>query len=212
MSDSTTSAGPPSMRLERVRRAGIEKIDLREFDARRSASIVEDVDATTRPCPRRADALGRDLAPAAGRGAEIDHARAGLEQMMLVVDLDQLEGGARAKALALGARHIRIVELALEPELARTASGRLPVLTRTLSCALAASVSSLRCHGAAARRRPRRRPRASSAPACLRAGRGRRRAAARHGNARRIASRMAQPASTRSARSAPMQGLATRSS
>ena len=25
---------------------------------------------------RRADALGRDLAPAAGRGAEIDHARA----------------------------------------------------------------------------------------------------------------------------------------
>ena len=31
------------------------------------------------------------------------------------------------------------------------------------------------------------------------------------GNARRIASRMAQPASTKSARSAPMQGLATRS-
>ena len=42
----------------------------------------------------RADALGRDLAPAAGRGAEIDHARAGLAEMELVVDLDQLVGRA----------------------------------------------------------------------------------------------------------------------
>ena len=51
---------------------------------------------------------------------------------MLVVDLDQLEGGARAKALALGARHVGIVELALEPELREDCDLRLS-LTRTLS-------------------------------------------------------------------------------
>jgi hypothetical protein len=36
---------------------------------------------------------------------------------MLVVDLDQLEGGAGTKPLVPRARHIRIIELALEPEL-----------------------------------------------------------------------------------------------
>ena len=86
--------------------------------------------ATTRP--RCADALARHLAPAAGRGAEIDHARAGLEQMMLVVDLGELEGGARAEALALGPRHIGIVELALEPAACDDCDLRL-LLTRTLS-------------------------------------------------------------------------------
>ena len=80
--------------------------------------------ATTRPLPSPAPTrLRRDLAPAAGRGAEIDDARARLQQMVLVVDLDQLVGGARAIALALGARDIGIVELALEPALATTACG-----------------------------------------------------------------------------------------
>ena len=69
------------------------------------------------PALRRADALRRDLAPAAGRGAEIDHPRAILEQTMLVVDLDQLEGGPPAKAFALGARDVGVVELALQPQL-----------------------------------------------------------------------------------------------
>ena len=63
-----------------------------------------------------ADAFGRDLAPAAGRGAEIDHRDALLEEMVLVVDLDQLVGRARAIAVALGLRHIGIVELPLQPE------------------------------------------------------------------------------------------------
>ena len=40
--------------------------------------------------------LGRDLGPAAGRRAEVDDALAGLQEAVLVVDLDQLEGGARA--------------------------------------------------------------------------------------------------------------------
>ena len=64
---------------------------------------------------RRADALRRDLGPAAGRGAEIDHARAALQEMEAVVELDQLEGGARAIAEALGLGDIGIVELAREP-------------------------------------------------------------------------------------------------
>jgi len=50
------------------------------------------------------------------RGAEVDHRDALLEKMILVVDLDQLVGRARAQAIALGLRHIGIVELALEPE------------------------------------------------------------------------------------------------
>ena len=69
--------------------------------------------ATTRPL--RADPPRGDLAPAAGRRAEIDHARARFEQTIFVVDLGELVGGARAKSLALGARDIRIVDLAFEP-------------------------------------------------------------------------------------------------
>jgi hypothetical protein len=37
--------------------------------------------------------------------------------MVLVVDLDELEGSAGAKTLALGARNVRVVELPLKPEL-----------------------------------------------------------------------------------------------
>jgi hypothetical protein len=64
-------------------------------------------------------AFGRDLRPAARRRAEIDHPRALLQEARLVVDFHQLEGGARAHAFALGARYIRIVELALQPQLGR---------------------------------------------------------------------------------------------
>jgi len=39
--------------------------------------------------------------------------------MRLVVDLDELIGGARAQPLPLGARDIRVVELTLEPKLRR---------------------------------------------------------------------------------------------
>jgi hypothetical protein len=57
-----------------------------------------------------------DLAPAAGRGAEIDDALTGLEQPVFLVDLEELVGRAGAIALASGLRHVRIVELPLEPE------------------------------------------------------------------------------------------------
>ncbi len=61
------------------------------------------------------DALRRDLRPATGRRAEIDDARAALQEMEALVELDQLEGRARAIAEALGLGDIGIVELAREP-------------------------------------------------------------------------------------------------
>ena len=170
---------------------------------------------TPRRCVGRADAGGRDLAPAAGRGAEIDDAQARLQQMVAVVDLDQLVGGARAIALGLGALHVGVVEVALQPAARRFLQAALLLDAGAAARASAAGrASRLAAHrpplgpAAAARRLPR----PSARSACLRAGRGRRRAGARLGQTRRIASRMAQPASTRSARSAPMQGLATRAS
>src|SRR5262249_47850455 len=99
--------------------ARIEKVALDEFDARHGRHRKA-IDRHDLPPPlRAADALRRDLAPAAGRRAEIDHPRPLLEQMVLVVDLDQLEGGAGAKTFALGARHVRVVALSFEPALRR---------------------------------------------------------------------------------------------
>src|SRR5262249_24284763 len=124
-----------------------------------------------------------------------------LDDVMLVVDLDQLERGARAIALALRPGDIRIVELALKPALGRHR------LSLVLDANLEAAAGLL-AHGAAPSFQA-----PSSRIICTSMPSRRPRSATRkrsHGNARRIASRMAQPASTRSARSAPMQGLATR--
>ena len=70
---------------------------------------------------RRSDlhAIGGDLAPAAGRRAEIDDALTGLQNAILVVDLDELVGGARAISIALCGGDVGIVELTLEPALRR---------------------------------------------------------------------------------------------
>ena len=70
--------------------------------------------ATTLPLAgHQPDPLRGDLAPAAGRGAQIDHGHAGPQQMIFVVDLGELEGGAAAIAPALRLLDIGIVELAL---------------------------------------------------------------------------------------------------
>src|SRR6202035_5646120 len=74
-----------------------------------------------------ADPFGRDLAPAAGRATEIDDAFAGRQKMKFLIELDQLERGARAITLPLGLGDIRVVELALKPERRRK---------RTLTCGL----------------------------------------------------------------------------
>ena len=65
--------------------------------------------------PRRPDALDRDLRPAAGRAAEIDDPAAGRQQMKALVELDQLEGGARAIAEPLRLGDIGIVQLPRQP-------------------------------------------------------------------------------------------------
>ena len=65
----------------------------------------------------------------------------------LVVDFHELEGRARAIAFALGARHIRIVELALEPELGRQLAA-FAALDSDFQCARAAAFATRR-HDAA---------------------------------------------------------------
>ena len=94
----------------------IEKIELEELNAgdRLHVENVERDHASVARL-RGADAPRGDLAPAARRGAQIDHAGAGLEHFIFVVDLGELIGGARAKTFALGACYVRIAELAFEP-------------------------------------------------------------------------------------------------
>jgi hypothetical protein len=55
------------------------------------------------------------LRPAAGCRAEVEDARALLEEMEFLVQLEQLERRAAAIALGLGLPDIGIVELALQP-------------------------------------------------------------------------------------------------
>ena len=99
-----------------VRRIGIEKIELGERhadDLGHLQKIDGDHPALTL---NGADALRRDLAPAARRRAEIDHRQAGFKEPVLVVHLDQLVGGARPPAVAFGLRDVGIVELPFQPE------------------------------------------------------------------------------------------------
>src|SRR5439155_24159767 len=57
----------------------------------------------------------RHLCPATGGAAEIDHAATWGQQVKTLIELEQLEGGARTKAHALGVGDKRIVELAVQP-------------------------------------------------------------------------------------------------
>ena len=90
----------------------VQEIQQQEFDAgdRFHFKYVERDDPPALPDPFRGD-----LAPTARRRAEIDDVHAGFEQVMLVVDFSKLVGRAGAKAFALGPRHIRVADLALEP-------------------------------------------------------------------------------------------------
>ena len=103
----------------------------RLFDARRRAGGEEIESQHRRPRDRvhaadidgdelalglaRLDPLGGDGGPAARRRAEIDHPLAGAEKTEALIDLDELEGGARTKAEALGLGDVGVVELTLEP-------------------------------------------------------------------------------------------------
>jgi hypothetical protein len=88
MSDITTSARPPHHRDEFFRRVLGQEVELRKIDAGDFRHLQEIDRDHLALAVDRADALGRNLAPAAGGGAEIDHRDAVLEETILVVDLD----------------------------------------------------------------------------------------------------------------------------
>ena len=106
------------------RRVGalVEEVELRAARRPGSARPAAGRSPSTRPTglPRlraeRVDPRHRHLGPAARRGAEVDHPRAGLQEAEPVVDLDELVGRAAAVALGPRPRHVGVVELALEPE------------------------------------------------------------------------------------------------
>ncbi len=173
---------------------------------------------TTLPCgPTRSSATWTQPPGAQPR---IDHAHAAAQQLQLVVELHQLEGGARAVAQALRLGDIGVVELAFEPagrgrgsagsRSSRARPGRgcrgrsAPALlcgARLLRCLHVTRIVSggwyqagSDCASASrSNRMPSRTPRSPTRSLPT-------------GQVSQIASRMAQPASTRSARSRPMQG------
>ena len=152
MSDRTPSAGPPSHSRKIARARRDRGSPSPEFDALDRVHL-EKVDGDhPAPAARAPSSGGRDLAPAAGRGAEIDDALPGLEQLVLVGDLQKLKGRARAKTLAPGLRDVGVVELALEPQRRgeRALAGRLhPGLQRPAALAARAGAAhrqrALRC-------------------------------------------------------------------
>jgi len=65
------------------------------------------------------DPLHRHLAPRTGRRAAVHHVAAGPQEVVLVVDLQQLEGAPAAVALDAGRPHVRVVQLPHQPPLTR---------------------------------------------------------------------------------------------
>src|SRR5690606_22575086 len=180
---------------------------------------------------------GGDLGPAAGRRAEVDDAQPRLQQIELLVELQQLEGGTAAVAARPRLGDERIVDLALQPEgrgqrallggldallqAARPAAlptgrptGRPAVAGAALAASLAGALSRAGAAAAPTCHAGRAVPQAAApartpppvAPPCMRVKRmpsRRPRSATRSrpiGQVRQIASRIAQPAITRSAR------------
>jgi hypothetical protein len=90
----------------------IKKIHRDEVDARNRLHL-QDIEGDN--AALGADALCGDRAPATRGGAKIDDARAAFEQTVFVIYFRKLKSRARPKTLALGARHIWIAELALQP-------------------------------------------------------------------------------------------------
>ena len=97
------------------RRFIVEKIHHQQLDARNGRDF-EKVDADHAHIVfRRAGDLGGNLRPAARCGAQVDDATRAFQDRVLLVDFQKLEGGAGAITLQLGALHIGIVDVALQP-------------------------------------------------------------------------------------------------
>ncbi len=217
-----------------LRRAIVEEIHLREHHAGKLRHFQKIDGDDLAPALDRADAFRSDLAPSAGRGAKIDHHLPRFEKALLVVDLAQLISGARAEAVTLGLHDVRIVKLTFQPEFRRQlalAAGlhrhvqppggvfrhrsafqghdpqngnRISAHPYDVFAASSRHLDGFQAAGITPSARiistsmPSRRPRSAT----------RRRGS---GNALRMASRMAHPASTRSARSVPIQAFFARS-
>ena len=98
--------------FQHLRHAFVHKIALEDFDPgdrlHRQNVGGDDLAAAAKP-------LRGDLAPAARRRAEIEHQRAGPQQMEFAVEFFQLERRARTVAFGLRRGDVRIVKLALKP-------------------------------------------------------------------------------------------------
>src|SRR5690606_38752631 len=173
-----------------------------------------------------------DLTPAPRGAAEIDHARTGTQQAVAIIHFQQLIGGAGTVAIPPRGMHIWVVQLAREPARGGVTAfprgfhphleGACAARDGAFACAaLAGGLSRCLCHASTIsaarvplRRPPRRLGRAASAcMSDIRIPSRNPRSATRSlsaGHASAIASKIAQPASTRSARSCPTQGWAAR--
>ncbi len=98
----------------------IEEVELQNGNARQRRHFQEIDCSNADILFRRSGDLGGNLRPASRRSAEIDDAACALEDMVLLVDLQQLEGSTGAVAFKLGTLpppppHIRIVDMPLQP-------------------------------------------------------------------------------------------------
>src|SRR5690606_27547839 len=194
--------GAVERRFERLRRFVGHEVHLQDRHAFERLGF-EQVDADH---AGRGRTLAHHLAPSPRRDAEIDDAFGALEQAEPVVEFDQLVRGAAPVAFGFGLLDVRVVELPLEPASGRggaTARGSDPpvrILARAAheptcfnprKAAWAASPSA--SAAISPRRIPSRIPRSATPSRSA-------------GQMSRMPSRMAQPATTRPARSWPMHG------
>src|SRR6185503_1116562 len=107
----------PDEVTQSLQRLGLGEVALQELDPgnRLHWQQVDRDDAA-----RRSNELGSQLAPAAGRRAQVDADRSAMEQLLLVLDLLELEDGARTPTATARLLDVDVALLALAPTLART--------------------------------------------------------------------------------------------
>ena len=99
------------------RRAEVGRVDVAEI-ARDGADIgaielrIGGFEIDAHRAAGGADAIGGDLEPGSGGAPAVEHGSAGLEQLFLVVDFDELVGGAGEVAFALGQPEEVVVKFA----------------------------------------------------------------------------------------------------
>ena len=117
--------GPNERRAQPVGRLRRHEVEMQDGDAGDRLHLLDidgDDPARVGPARSRPDPVSRHQRPAARRRAEVHHAGARAQHVEAVVELDQLVGGARAQALALGRGDVGVVELALQPARRRHAA------------------------------------------------------------------------------------------